>query len=44
MREIHYTIITATLAAALLQLLASQTTAEPVKKLACTCAPRAIPS
>ncbi len=44
MREIHFTIIIATLAAAFLQLLVTQTAAQAGTKLACTCAPRAIPS
>lgn len=44
MKEIHITIILATLAAALLQLLVQPSKAQAVSKLACSCAPVAAPS
>ena len=44
MREIHFTIVTATLAAALLQWLTQAPQPQSKAKLACSCAPRAIPS
>ena len=44
MREIHLTIITAALAAALLQWMTQSPQPQTKAKLSCSCAPRAIPS
>ncbi|MES2450024.1 MAG: hypothetical protein V4610_05585 [Pseudomonadota bacterium] len=44
MREIQFTIVTATLAAALLQLLVQSPQAEPKMKMTHLCPPIAIPS
>ena len=43
-KEIHITIILATLAAALLQLIARPPQAQAGPKLACSCAPATVPS
>jgi hypothetical protein len=43
-KEIHITIILATLAAALLQFLAQPPKAQAGSKLACSCAPATVPS